>query len=176
MQDHRAGYGAFAQSMSEGKHAEECFRAWAEDQGFLVKATTADDNKRAHVDFIVCTPDGKRRVAVDVKAVKRRERSGSVDGKTIWLEAHGETHPGWVFGKADVIAVREANGNWLLLPRVELAKFVMEKVPHPIVPGCVVTNVKDASDTVFYQRKGKERLLLAKTADLRPLALRALFV
>ena len=173
--DHRHGYGSFAGSMSEGMKAEEVFVQWCASKGYETLKATSNDNRTAHVDFRVTDSATGKHVWVDVKSSKRRSRGDDTVGEYVWLELFGVSHKGWVFGKADFITVLEPHGAWLLLPREELAKYAMKQVPEPTDGGVVVTEVDKATETNLYQRKGNEKLLLAKTSSLRELSVPSLF-
>ena len=98
----------------------------------------------SHIDWIC------NKGAIDVKAMKRINRSGDIQSKVIWIEFKGNSgRKGWLYGKQDYVAF-EAPDRFVLVKRADLQKLC-EKICD------TESRVDSAKDALYkiYTRKGK---------------------
>lgn len=132
-----------------GYTAEQLYRRLAIDHGFMVTDSTSDQDRIEHWDWMLIK---KGRFKVEVKAMKKANGSPPQD-KFTWIELQGITgYPGWIYGKADVVAFQERK--WFRnVKRVALVRIVEEymKIANPLI----------------YTRRGRQdKAILMPTATL----------
>jgi len=114
-----------------GYRAEQLYKELAINHGFKVTDSTSDQDRVEHWDWLLKKKNFHR---VEVKAMKRMYGSPPQD-KFTWIELQGITaYPGWLYGKADVIAFQEKE--WFRsVKRVALVRIVEEyiKTTHPVI-------------------------------------------
>lgn len=120
------GGGEFASpaTTAMGTQAEQNFlRFCSSHKNIKIRKATKYENMVLHYDFVVNVKDHKYH-RVEVKAIKSRRRGLPPDPRVIFVELkdiHG--NPGWLYGKADLIAFQQIDG-FLLVPREFLVKRV----------------------------------------------------
>ena len=130
--------GRFAASRREGDSAEERFAACAKkhlpkERYPMVVAADQRTDMRDHIDCFVSllsdledeTSLARFVCSVDVKAAKRVRRSDArASSEIMWVETKNvRGKPGWVYGKARLIAQEVPGIGFLLLDRESLAKL-----------------------------------------------------
>lgn len=112
-----------------GQSAEQSFEALGPKQGWEVRPAPLRSNVDEHWDFLI--EKGGRRYRVEVKAMKRLERSDpDVQDRWVWIELHGvRPHDrGWLYGgKAHLIAF-ETRNSFVVVPRKSLCALVRRVV------------------------------------------------
>jgi len=144
--------------------AERIFASVAGNLGYLIRASTTDENRIKRVDFYLEKDNEVK--GVDVKA--RKKICGS-DKKPndywTWVEfktAGG--FPGWMDGESDYIAF-EKEDHFLVVNTESLKKLAESLVDRSkeFVKSCEEAKYR------IYQRRGEEELSLIKTSDIRKL-------
>lgn len=104
--------------MDIGYKAECVFEELANVKGHKIAKSTRYQNMFEHYDYIL-----DDQIKVDVKARKRLNRHNTQQDTWIWVEFKNvKGNPGWLYGKADIIAF-ETYKNFLLISRSELTKL-----------------------------------------------------
>jgi hypothetical protein len=152
--------------LERGVSAEEKFFCVANNQGWIVEPSTAEQDMNEHWDYKL-TKNGQS-FKVDVKAMKKIKRTElSVQDEWVWLELHGvrQSDDGWLYdGKSDLIAF-EKNHSFFLVKRSELIDFL----PSIINMNSLVTNVEEAKYKI-YQRMGRpDKITLVELQRLEPI-------
>lgn len=102
-------------------------------RGWKFKKSNAKQDMKDHIDCFVTICNGNtpiRRFAVDLKGDKYTSKANKGDKKCLcqyieFLNVNGDK--GWLFGKADYIAVLNENEDgFYLIPRVRLISFAEE--------------------------------------------------
>jgi len=109
-----------------GNEAERLFLDIAESYGYTQKFTKhkKDFDYFHHVDFMLKQND--QELWVDVKCMRSLRRGWKPQGKYMWVELNTS---GWLFGgKSTCIAQQINPSTFLLFDRIELSKFVKNKV------------------------------------------------
>lgn len=149
-------------SLELGERAETLFILMAVKSGWKISASNKDQNIDEHWDFLI-EKDGQS-FRVEVKSRKRISRSeDKLQAELTWIELHGvrPKDPGWLFGKADLIAF-EKERSFLFVQKKDLLVVVNKKVN-------LVAKVKDPKDAVYkvYSREGrKDKLTLLPMPDI----------
>ena len=89
-------YSKFKSQVSQGEKAEQLFKELARKNGYRCRKSTASQNKKKHIDFIITDKKTGNVFKVDVKA---RKRYGMI---VEFRNNYG--YQGWIHGEADVIA------------------------------------------------------------------------
>ncbi len=98
----------------------------------------------SHIDWIC------NKGTIDVKSMKRVNRSGDIQSKVVWIEFKGNSgRKGWLYGKQDYIAF-ETTDKYVLVFRKDLQELC-EKMCD------LKSKVEEAKDALYkiYTRKGK---------------------
>ena len=137
-----------------GEKAEKLFRDIAIQEGYSVKKSTRYSNIAEHIDFYLTSKRGFDNFSVDVKARKKPSRDATwYEDQEVWVEFHNVAgKKGWLYGEADKI-VFEREGDFVIVPRVELTKFC-EKSVSPCF-------VKSANEALYksYRRKNRKDVI-----------------
>lgn len=148
-------------SLELGENAEHLFIVLAVKLGWKVSASSKNENINEHWDFLI--EKDKEFSKVEVKSKKRINR-GDKDEQIalIWVELRNvKGEPGWLFGKADLIAF-EKEKSFILVKRLDLLALVNKKVN-------LVAKVRDPKDALYkiYTRAGrKDKLTLLPSKDI----------
>lgn len=156
--------GRFAASAAEGRQSEDrfrevCKRCLPADRYPYVKTTTLREDVRDHVDVevsVVEHPDDdesfSRHVCkVDVKAPKRASRSGDFTDDVMWVELRTRNgRPGWVYGKADLVAQEVHRKGFVMMSRDALRRYAESQLAKN--PGC--RHVRDGNPKEVLLRLG----------------------
>lgn len=150
-------------SLELGQKAEDTFARMAIQQGWKVEPAPERGNIDEHYDYIISKEN--QTFKVEVKSKKRVSRSddGTQD-ELIWVELHGvrEKDPGWLFGKADLIAF-ELKSSFRIVKRVDLVKRINKLLDFN-------AHVSKPEEALYnqYSRPGRPDLLtMIKAEDLR---------
>lgn len=117
----------FKASFDQGNEAEELFVQLCEKNGIKAVKTRPDVDVFDHFDFFLYY-NGKR-TTVDVKNEKKKYRySPDDEEKVVWLEVKGISgYKGWLYGKANFIAIRYQGNKFIFIKRLNLVKLLEEK-------------------------------------------------
>ena len=142
--------------------AEQDFYALAEQRGYSPRKSSLQENMN-HVDVWLyrVTPEGRERVGVDVKGMKRIARGDAmVNPDWVWLELESASGGlGWLRRGADVIAFQQPTG-FLLVNRLALLTWVNRVISRE------VSLYPYEAGYMLYERRGS-LLTLVKVADIR---------
>lgn len=105
------------QSFKEGNEAQKAFVKQAERRGYSIEKASIGQDINEHWDYRLSF--GR----VDVKAIKRLNRHGSLSPEYIWIELKGEGYGSWLYGDADLIAFQTSYG-FILVNRKNLVELV----------------------------------------------------
>lgn len=150
-------------SLELGQRAEDAFARIASQRGWKVESAPERGNIDDHYDYVI-SKEGQT-FKVEVKSKKRISRSdGGTQDELIWVELHGvrEKDPGWLFGKADLIAF-ELKSSFRIVKRKDLLKRINELLDFS-------KYVDKPEDALYkqYSRPGRPDLLtMIKVEDLR---------
>ena len=146
--------GKYPLEKQQGKRAEVCFKGLAERRGYTVIQTSSSSNIREHIDFILATDDAPDKIAIDVKARKKVSRSSNgYDDENVWIEFNNvRGDPGWLYGKADMIAFERA-WDFVLVDRESLREYC-EATVSPVL-------VKSTEEAIYksFQREGRKDII-----------------
>jgi hypothetical protein len=148
-------------SLELGERAENLFILLAVRMGWKVSASSSKENIHDHWDYLIEKETDSFKV--EVKSKKRIQRSeDSSQNDFIWVELQNvRGEPGWLFGKADLIAF-EKEKTFLIVKKPDLLKTVNQKVN-------LVAKVKTPKDALYkiYKREGrKDKLTLLPMKDI----------
>jgi hypothetical protein len=149
-------------SLELGERAESLFAALAKKLGWKVTAASKPENIDEHWDFLI----EKEGLALKVEVKSRKRISRDEDGiqsRLTWVELHGvrPKDPGWLFGRADLIAF-EKERSFILVRKTDLLAVVNKKVD-------LVAKVSEPRQAVYkiYRRQGrKDKLTLLPMDDI----------
>ena len=135
-------------SDQRGQDAEDLFVSMAKERHIEVKEATDEENIYEHWDFKLTK--GKVSHKVDVKGMKRTDRSQKQEDSTIYIEfKNNYGDKGWIYSKADQIAFQVAEG-FIIVSRKALLKHVKKLVgPKPKVRD----SVNNKHPYILYTRK-----------------------
>ena len=146
--------GRYPLEEQQGQRAEVCFKGLAERRGYTVIQTSAASNMREHIDFILAMDDEPDKIAIDVKARKKVSRSSNgYDDENVWIEFNNvRGDPGWLYGKADMIAFERAS-DFVLVDRESLREYC-EATVSPVL-------VKSTEEAIYksFQREGRKDII-----------------
>ena len=146
--------GRYPLEKQQGQRAETCFKGLAERRGYTVIQTSAASNIREHIDFILAMDDAPDKIAIDVKARKKVSRSSNeYDDENVWIEFNNvRGDPGWLYGKADMIAFERA-WDFVLVDRESLKDYC-ESTVSPVL-------VKSTAEAIYksFQREGRKDII-----------------
>jgi hypothetical protein len=149
-------------SLELGERAENLFILLAVKAGWKISASSGDENINEHWDYLI-EKEGQAH-KVEVKSRKRITRNDKdPQSEFTWIELHGvrPKDPGWLFGKADLIAF-EKEHSFLLVKKSDLLAVINRKVD-------LVAKARNPRDAVYkiYKREGrKDKLTLLPMADI----------
>ena len=110
--------GRYTLEERNGQYAEKQFQDVAKLNGYTVAIASVSSNIVDHIDMVLSGHG--RKIAVDVKARKKKHRGGAYDDSVIWVEFHNvRGNQGWVYGMADKIAFERAE-DFLFVDRENL--------------------------------------------------------
>jgi hypothetical protein len=167
-------YDTTGENLSRGISDEERFIQAALDRGYQVSKSDVSSDMNDHWDYLIESDDEKLRV--EVKAMKKVRRSDPApQDEWVWIEIKGVRpyDPGWLYGKADIIAF-ETKRSFLLVDRKELLQFVENNTDK----SCRVYRPEDAMQKTIlgiykvYCRRRQEQpdmMVLIETEQLRKL-------
>lgn len=154
----------YQSSYDEGHLAENAFQKLAENKGYTVKMASTSQNIEEHWDLAI-QKDGVL-YTVDVKGAKRNRREDKyVQNEFVWIElrnVHGK--PGWLYGKADVIAF-EIKGEFWLVKRNSLVQLVDKLVNK----SRVASHSGDALYKVYTRKGRQDQISKIRALDLKPI-------
>ncbi|MBV6394688.1 MAG: hypothetical protein HFACDABA_00254 [Anaerolineales bacterium] len=115
-------------SLELGQKAEDAFARLALQQGWKVEPASEAGNIDDHYDYLISKESQTFKVEVKGKKRVNRSDAGTQD-ELIWVELHGvrEKDPGWLFGKADLIAF-ELTTSFRIVKRVDLVKVINSRL------------------------------------------------
>ena len=146
--------GRYPLEKQQGQRAETCFKGLAERRGYTVIQTSPASNMREHIDFILAMDDAPDKIAIDVKARKKVSRSSNeYDDENVWIEFNNvRGDPGWLYGKADMIAFERA-WDFVLVDRESLREYC-EATVSPVL-------VKSTAEAIYksFQREGRKDII-----------------
>ena len=150
-------------SLELGEQAENVFVLLAVRLGWKVLASTQRENIDEHWDYLIEKEDAAFKVEVKSKKRITRGNKGTQHELT-WVELHGvrPKDPGWLFGRADLIAFEKQN-SFILVKKADLLAIVNKKVN-------LVAKVSEPADAVYkiYRRAGrKDKLTLLPMDDIQ---------
>ena len=106
------------------KRILELLRSW--DAIALARPATRDEQRKEHVDIIAQTTKGYY-LRVECKSIKEsNDALVVIEGRTV-CDRDGETHPGWLFGTANMIAFERADGRVTWVKMSSLRSYVNAK-------------------------------------------------
>ena len=153
--------------LRSGQVIEQAFARLAEARGYRVRAASFQADCNEHWDVEISNSEHSKKV--DVKGMKRLERSGSLQDQWHWIELHSvrPRDPGWLYGgKSDLIAF-ETKADFVLADRFELMDLVERLVP----PSSARVGYAPSSKYKLYSRDGRPDLLtLIETDKIREIA------
>ena len=147
-----------------GSKAERIFASVAGNLGYVIRASTEDENRIKRVDFYL--DKDKEIKGVDVKARKKIcSHDKKYNDHWTWVEfqtANG--FPGWMYGESDYIAF-EKEDHFLVVNTESLRNLAESLVDRS------KEFVKTSGEARYriYQRRGEEELSLIKTSDIKKL-------
>jgi hypothetical protein len=150
-------------SLELGEQAENLFAALAKNSGWRVSPSSKDQNIDEHWDFLI-EKEGLE-FKVEVKGRKRIRRvDDEAQSDFTWVELHGvrPKDPGWLFGRADLIAF-EKEDSFILVKKADLLTLVNKKVNLV----AKVNNPKEAVYKIYSRRGRKDKLTLLPMNDIR---------
>lgn len=153
-------------SLEIGDSAQDRFARAAKARGWQVAESSPDEDINDHWDFLLSR--GERKILVDVKAMKRIQRSDS--GKQddlIWIELHS-VRPydnGWLYGKATHISFEMADG-FVIVKRDELRILVESLVDYENL----VESAKNAFHCIYSRGGRPDKLTLISKEELLTLS------
>jgi len=149
-------------SLELGSRAESLFVNLAKHLGWSVAPSSKDENIDGHWDYLIEKEGAAFRV--EVKSSKRisRDDDGTQSDLT-WIELHGvrPNDPGWLFGKADLIAFEKEN-SFLLVRKPDLLDMVNKKVNL----GARVSRPGDALYKIYTRPGRRDKLTLLPMHDV----------
>ena len=150
-------------SLELGQKAEQAFARLAMQRGWKVEPASEAANMDDHYDYVISK--GDQTLKVEVKGKKRVSRSDTgTQDELIWVELHGvrEKDPGWLFGKADLIAF-ELSDSFRIVKRVDLVKVI-----NGLLDFNARVNKPEEALYKQYSRPGRhDSLTMIKAEDLR---------
>lgn len=181
------------ESFERGNQTENLFVHIAKQKNYKIQYASKDENINKHIDVYVL--DSSRKYAVDIKAQKREKRNLIIQDEWHVIEfiavhssvannknieddsifnpnnpdfSIGSNRPGWVFGKADIIAF-ECNHVFLLVDRLALlnkTKTLIDfskKVKNSVDAKYCVFTRKNRGDLISYiHKKDLEQIVFEK--------------
>jgi hypothetical protein len=143
----------FREQFLVGQEAFELFKQIAENKGFMTRKASRKEDIYDHIDIFLTKEDIE--LSVDVKAMKKISRSDdtSQDTYTYVEFKNVKGNPGWIYGKANLIAF-ETNDSFLLVDRVKLVEHCESVIDFN-------AKVKKATDSLYkiYSRSGRSDLI-----------------
>jgi len=131
-----------------GRSAEDSFKEAALLKGVLCEASSKDENMFSHIDFHITT-----RKSVDVKAMKRQEKSGDVQWEWTWVEFQNvRGSKGWLLGGADLIAFEVVDAFWII-NREALLKYCRKTIHNEYVDRAIDAKYR------LYKRRGRDDVI-----------------
>lgn len=150
-----------------GQVVEQAFARLAVARGYQVRAATFQADCNEHWDLEISSRDHVKKI--DVKGMKRLERSASLQDKWHWIELHGvrERDPGWLYGGTSDLIAFETQADFVLADRFDLMDLVERLVPTNSPRVGLASNSKYK----LYGRDGRHDLLtLIETDRIREIA------
>ncbi len=151
----------FEKQHKDGELAYQRFKRIAESQGWAVKRASDDQDINEHIDAFL-KKDG-RVVSVDVKDMKKLDRSDlEVQDKYAFVEyMNVKGKPGWLFGKADIIAFATKTG-FCVVGREALIEYCNSVVDRK----ATATKASDALHKVYRREGRRDSMTLIELANL----------
>jgi hypothetical protein len=147
-----------------GNKAERIFVALAVQNGFKIKSSTVDQNKKNRIDYFLKKENSVK--GVDVKARKKIcAYDKSYSDTWTWVEFKtADGFHGWLYGDCDYIAF-EKKDYFLIVDRVSLKNLCEKAIDRK------KEFVKTCSEAKYriYQRRDREEIALIKTSDIKKL-------
>ena len=114
------------QSAELGQTAADLFEEVAKRKGWIVIKATKEQDYKEHWDYALRQQNDA--YFIEVKGLKRLNRSAQQDDQMICIELQGNTgYPGWLYGKSTHIAFLMKEG-FLLLDRLKLVAMIEQLV------------------------------------------------
>ena len=136
-----------------GNAAQERFDEVITSMNGTSTPSTTQEDIHSHIDRYVKLDDNE--FSVDVKSAKATRRDGSIVIDEVWVELiNVQGNNGWLFGKEDFLAFELKKYNFLLVPRLLLAKLCKEKIDT----NCIVSRPEDALYKL-YSREGRKDMI-----------------
>lgn len=132
-----------------GYSAEQRFSNLATSRGWSVQKATKKQDRQDKIDVILTGKNGET-YSVDVKSRKKiNSADKSVDDDIVWFEivAVGHEYPGWLYGKANLIAF-EKHWGFLIVEREKAARYV-----DIVVDKNAIVNTPEEAYRKIYHRK-----------------------
>lgn len=153
-------------ALEQGREAEARFERVASKLGWIVTKVDPETDMKQHMDFVIAWGDPKNvagetaTYSVDVKS-----RNTAENGEETWIEIRNIAGgPGWLYGKADMIAF-EQEDRFILVERDKLRQWIEDNVEKDYVTLAHQALMK------VYTRQGREDMItLVKTYHLKGLA------
>lgn len=115
--------------------------------------STIDEDIHKHIDRHVELYG--REFTVDVKSAKATRRDGTIVIDEVWIELlNVQGKPGWIFGEQDFVAFELKKHNFIVVPRLELAKLCRELIDTS-------TTVNSPEEALYkaYRREGRNDII-----------------
>lgn len=150
-----------------GRDAAERFIKMAKDRGFDVTLANSQQDRLEHWDVCITKPDLGIDTKIEIKSMKRKNRwDNKPQSEWICVELKGITgYPGWLYGKADVMAFEIETG-FLLVAREELVEVVEKNIDVTLEP--ITSPSKGKKLYTSYRRFGqKDKFAFIKKTDIQ---------
>lgn len=152
-------------SLKDGLKVEEKLINDLKKHNFDVKRSSEREDIYDHID-IFFRKNKNEYTSADVKGLKKKNRTDkNIQYETHYIEfinVNGDD--GWLYGKSEYIIFEDLK-DWIFVERIELMKFIREKIKFEFV--------FTAGDSLYrlYSRVGRKDLItMVKISDLRIIA------
>lgn len=116
------------ETQTMGNEAEKQFKQIAEKNKYSVTVVTEQENINDHIDFKIEPYFSNVSYSVDVKSMKNRYGVLQTDKVLIELK-NVIGRPGWIYGKADLIAFQTPEG-FLIFNREQLKEYTENYIKY----------------------------------------------
>ncbi len=152
----------YKDSYIEGNISENLFVSVAENNGFLVKESSKNDNIFNHIDFYLTKDNIK--ISFDVKGQKRKNRHDkNKSNEIVWVELKNvKGKNGWLYGKQDYVAF-EFDNEFIIVKREHLKKYIEKTIDFS---SPLVKNPSMAYKKLYQRKNRKDLITIINKSDL----------
>lgn len=136
-----------------GTNAEILFEQILYSHGIPYSSATKKEELINHYDYIASQFVNFTNCKVEVKSTKSPKRGKKPDPSILFIELKSVGgHPGWLYGKSDVIAF-QINSHFIIFKRMELLEYVEKMIPNMFI------SKRGGLKGTLYQRRNRKDLV-----------------